>query len=204
VEIKPTALIGAATIGGAFTEKIIKAMASFNNRPIIFALSNPTSKAECTAEQAYKCSDGRAIFASGSPFDKVTLGSQTFYPGQGNNSYIFPGVALGTILCGIRHINDEIFLEAAETLAGMVTKEHLAEGRLYPPLTQVKEISVQIAIAVAKYCYKHDMAAFYPEPEDKEQFVRDQLYDHSYQDFLPDVYDWPAEYTKAITPNKTK
>uniref|UniRef100_A0A8C5Q471 Malic enzyme n=1 Tax=Leptobrachium leishanense TaxID=445787 RepID=A0A8C5Q471_9ANUR len=105
--IRPTALIGVAAIGGAFTEQIIKDMASFNERPIIFALSNPTSQV------AY--SVGRGIFASGSPFDPVTLpGGKTLYPGQGNNSYVFPGVALGVIACGLRHISDEVFLTTAE------------------------------------------------------------------------------------------
>ncbi|XP_068786652.1 NADP-dependent malic enzyme, mitochondrial isoform X1 [Struthio camelus] len=120
-KVKPTAIIGVAAIAGAFTEKILKDMAAFNERPIIFALSNPTSKAECTAEQCYRLTEGRGIFASGSPFSKVTLPSgQTFFPGQGNNAYVFPGVALGVIACGVRHISDDIFLITAE-----VSKWHL-------------------------------------------------------------------------------
>ncbi|XP_064361230.1 NADP-dependent malic enzyme, mitochondrial isoform X2 [Dromaius novaehollandiae] len=120
-KVKPTAIIGVAAIAGAFTEKILKDMAAFNERPIIFALSNPTSKAECTAEQCYRVTEGRGIFASGSPFSKVTLpNGQTFFPGQGNNAYVFPGVALGVIACGVRHISDDIFLTTAE-----VSKWHL-------------------------------------------------------------------------------
>lgn len=193
-EIKPTAIIGAAAIGGVFTERLLKDMASFNEKPIIFALSNPTSKAECTAEQAYNATEGRCVFASGSPFDPVTWKGKTLYPGQGNNSYIFPGVALGVVACEIGTISDQIFLLAAQALAELVTQQHLNEGRVYPPLDTIRECSVKIATKVAEYAYKNDVAAFFPEPSDKEAFIRSHMYDYNYPDALPVTYNWPDKH----------
>lgn len=191
--IKPTALIGAAAIPQAFTETILRDMAKFNERPIIFALSNPTSMAECTAEQAYNLTEGRCVFASGSPFDPVTVNGKTFIPGQGNNAYIFPGVALGVINFGVRHIPEEIFLKAAQTCSGLVTDAHLAEGRVYPPLSDIQEISLKIATDLGKYVYEKDLASRYPEPEDKKEFIWNSLYSTDYESFEPDVWDWPKE-----------
>ena len=116
--LKPSVMIGAAAVGGVFTQEIIEEMARLNKHPIIFALSNPTHKAECTAEQAYTFSEGRAIFASGSPFPDFEMNGKIYKPGQGNNAYIFPGVALAAICCGLRHISDDVFLASAESLAG--------------------------------------------------------------------------------------
>ncbi|XP_047736364.1 NADP-dependent malic enzyme isoform X1 [Hyalella azteca] len=191
--IKPTTLIGAAAIGGVFTPEILKDMASFNDRPIIFALSNPTSQAECTAEEAYKYTDGRAVFASGSPFDAVELNGRTFYPGQGNNAYIFPGVSLGVICTGIHHIQDEIFLMAAKALADMVTEKDLKEGRLYPPLSDIRKCSILIATYIAEHAYKTGIASTYPEPKDKKAFIEHQIYDFDYDkvSVLPRTWDWP-------------
>lgn len=189
--LKPTAIIGAAAVPGAFTEQIMKDMASFNKRPIIFALSNPTSKAECTAEQAYSCTEGRAVFASGSPFKPFTLKGQTFKPGQGNNAYIFPGVALAVIAVDIRRIPEDIFLKAAECLAGLVTKSDLDEGRVYPPLSSIRSVSLQIAAHIAEYAYRHNLACHLPEPEDKTKHIQTQMYNTEYQSYVPDVYDWP-------------
>ena len=117
--LKPTVIIGAAAGAGVFTQEIIEDMARMNKQPIIFALSNPTHKAECTAEQAYKWSEGRAIFSSGSPFPDYEMNGKIYKPGQGNNAYIFPGVALAAICCGLQHISDDVFLASAEALAGM-------------------------------------------------------------------------------------
>ncbi|KRX27552.1 NADP-dependent malic enzyme, mitochondrial [Trichinella nelsoni] len=197
-KVKPTAIIviwmldfaGAATITGAFNETILRTMAKLNDRPIVFALSNPTSKSECTAEQAYKFTDGRAIFASGSPFDKVEYGGKVFCPGQGNNSYIFPGVALGAICSMARHIPDEVFLIAAQVLSNLVTEKHMEEGRVYPPLNVVREISVKIAAAVAEQCYESGEAACFPKPDDMEAFIRSKVYSYEYDSYVPDMYEF--------------
>lgn len=153
--VQPTAIIGVSAQGGSFTEEVVKYVSSINSKPLIFALSNPTHKAECTAEQAYSWSGGKAVFASGSPFDPVTLpNGQHFEPGQGNNAYIFPGVGLAALLAEATEITDDDFLVAAQTLASMVTKDRLALGCAYPELTHIREVSKQIAVAVAQNIYR--------------------------------------------------
>lgn len=156
--IKPHALIGVSGTPGTFTAEVIAAMARLHARPVILALSNPTSKAECTAQQAYSGTDGRAIFASGSPFAPVTHKGKTHVPGQGNNAYIFPGVGLGVLVSEASRVTDEMFAVAARTLANMVTEDDLAMGRLYPSLSTIRDVSREIAIAVAEVAFARGLA----------------------------------------------
>ena len=156
--IKPHVLIGATGAPGTFTKHVVERMCAHNPRPVIFALSNPTSKAECTAEQAYQWSRGRAIFASGSPFGAVTCDGREFRPGQGNNAYVFPGIGLGAVACRARRIPDEFFLAAARTLAGLVTAADLARGSVYPPMREIRKISLAIAVSVAETAYDMKLA----------------------------------------------
>lgn len=159
-EVKPSILIGASAAGGAFTPEILQSMAEYNERPIIFALSNPTSKAECTAQAAYENTQGRCIFSSGSPFPPVQYEGRTFHPGQGNNAYIFPGVALGVIATGTHHIPEDMFLIAAETIAKHVSQDDIERGSLYPPLSLIRECSFEIAIGITKYAYAKGKFSF--------------------------------------------
>jgi malate dehydrogenase (oxaloacetate-decarboxylating)(NADP+) len=178
-QLRPTTLIGCAGQGGMFSEDIVRLMADQQARPIIFALSNPTSKAECTAQQAYEWSDGRAVFASGSPFEPVQFGNQTFVPGQGNNAYIFPGVGLGAVAARSNRVTNDMFLAAAETLADMVSDEDLAIGRVYPRLSQIREVSARIASEVARIAYREGLARG-DEPEDILADVREQMFQPLY------------------------
>jgi len=177
--LKPTAIIGVAAVGGAFTPDVLQTMATLNDRPIVFALSNPTSKAECSAEQAYRQTQGRALFACGSPYEPVKLDGQTFVPRQGNNSYIFPGVGLGVIASGARLVTDEMFMAAAHTLAQSVTEADIAQGSLYPALPRLREVSAQIAAAVADVAYQRGLANG-PPPNDLLGYVQSQMYDPHY------------------------
>lgn len=177
--LRPTALIGVSGTPATFTREIVEAMAQINERPIIFALSNPTSKAECTAEQAYGWSGGRAIFASGSPFPAVELDGKRFVPGQGNNIYIFPGVGLGALVSEASEVTDAMFLAAAETLASLVLPADLAEGRVYPPLAKIREVSLRIAVAVAACAHDAGLAQG-QRPADLEKDIRDRMFEPVY------------------------
>jgi malate dehydrogenase (oxaloacetate-decarboxylating)(NADP+) len=182
--LKPTAIIGVAAVGGAFTQEVVGAMAAINARPIVFALSNPTSKSECTAEQAYTWSNGRALFACGSPFDPVNFNGKRFVPRQGNNSYIFPGVGLGAIVTGTTRITEPMFMAAARTLAGMATEADLAQGSLYPPLSDVREVSARIAAEVAAIAFREKLATV-PQPPDVLAWVKASMYQPRYDGTVP-------------------
>jgi malate dehydrogenase (oxaloacetate-decarboxylating)(NADP+) len=182
-QLKPTAIIGVAATAGTFTEPVLRAMARLNKRPIVFALSNPTSKAECTAEEAYRYTDGRALFASGSPFDAVDFNGTRYVPRQGNNSYIFPGVGLGAIVSQARRVTDEMFLTSARSLAAQVTDADLAQGSLYPPLKQVREVSARIAAEVAELVYARGLTAK-PRPDDVMADIRANMYEPVYKPYV--------------------
>jgi malate dehydrogenase (oxaloacetate-decarboxylating)(NADP+) len=177
--LEPTALIGVSATGGSFTRAVVEEMTRLNPRPIVFALSNPTSKSECSAEQAYAWSGGKALFASGSPFDAVTIDGRTWVPRQGNNSYIFPGVGLGAVAARAERVTDEMFLAAAKSLAEQVTAADLAQGSLYPPLAQVRDVSLQIAVAVTEVAFRQGHAGIEP-PQSLVEHVRSRMYDPSY------------------------
>jgi len=181
--LKPTALIGVSGTPATFTKEIVESMTAMNERPIIFALSNPTSKAECTAEQAYTWSHGRAIFASGSPFAPVEIHGQRLVPGQGNNIYIFPGVGFGALACEAREVTDEMFLAAAQELAGLVTEQDLAIGRVYPSLTRVREVSLKIATRVAAMAYETGLAQA-PRPADLEADLKERMFAPVYREYV--------------------
>jgi malate dehydrogenase (oxaloacetate-decarboxylating)(NADP+) len=180
--IKPTILVGVSGRARSFNQDVIRAMNRHCDRPIVFALSNPTSKSECTAEEAYRWTNGKAIFASGSPFKPVRLGGRIFIPGQGNNMFIFPGIGLGAVVSGATRITDEMFYIAARTLAQMVTDEELASGTLYPDLGKIRQISLAIAAAVSRLAWDQGIAS-YDEPDDIRDHVRSCMWHPVYRPY---------------------
>jgi malate dehydrogenase (oxaloacetate-decarboxylating)(NADP+) len=181
--LKPTAIIGVGATPGLFTREVVEEMTRLNERPIVFALSNPTSKSECTAAQAYEWSGGKALFASGSPFDPVDFGGKHYVPRQGNNSYIFPGVGLGVVSVRATRVTDEMFMAAARTLAQHTSEADLAQGSLYPPLNRVREVSAHIAAGVAEVAYRDGLATL-DRPDDLVEFMSEQMYDPSYVSYV--------------------
>jgi malate dehydrogenase (oxaloacetate-decarboxylating)(NADP+) len=180
--VKPTALIGASGMSGAFTPEVLQTMAKLNDRPVVFALSNPTSKAECTAESAYVHTQGRVLFASGSPFPTVNWKGRTFVPGQGNNVYIFPGVGLGAIAARARTITDGMFLTAAKTLASLVRPEEIETGNIFPSLSRIREVSGRIALEVAREVFREGLSRG-EEPRDLAAHVESLRYDPEYPEY---------------------
>lgn len=176
--LKPTAIVGVSAQPKAFNEEVVSLMAEYNDKPIVFALSNPTSKAECTAEEAYKFSKGKALFACGSPFAPVEYEGKTFVPRQGNNSYVFPAIGMGCIYTRAKSVPTGVFLAAAKSLADLVSTEDLDKGALYPPLSEIRELSVSIATAVAEYCFDHDLAQI-ERPADLKAAVREAMWQPS-------------------------
>ncbi len=177
--VKPTVLIGVSKQPGAFNENVIKTMQKHVEHPIIFALSNPTSKSECTAQQAYEWTNGKVIFASGSPFKPVTYKGTTYEIGQGNNMYIFPGVGLGAVACRAIKITDSMFYAGAKALAELVDQKTLNKGKVYPDLKNIRDISAEIATAVCRVAYAEGLA-WEKEPEDINEFVKSKTYNPIY------------------------
>jgi len=173
--LRPTAIIGVSTMPKLFNRQVIEAMADINKRPIIFPYSNPTSRSECTAEEAYRWSDGRAIFASGSPFPPVEIGGRRLVPGQGNNVYIFPAMGMAVFATEARRVTDEMFIVAAKAVAEQVTEENLATGLIYPPQSRIFETSLYVAERVAACIFDRDLARV-PRPKDIAGFVRERAY----------------------------
>jgi malate dehydrogenase (oxaloacetate-decarboxylating)(NADP+) len=181
--LAPTALVGVSTVARSFNRQVVEAMSRKNPRPIIFALSNPTSKSECTAEEAYGWSRGKAVFASGSPFPTCHVEGKTFVPGQGNNSYIFPGVGLGVVACQARHVTDRMFAAAARTLASLVLPEDLELGRIYPSLKRIREVSAHIGAAVAEVAFRDGLAGV-ERPADVAALVRAAMWTPRYPEYV--------------------
>ena len=178
--LKPTGIIGVSTVPKLFNQPVIEAMAEINDRPIIFPYSNPTSRSECTAEEAYTWSKGRAIFASGSPFPPVHLGGRTFVPGQGNNVYIFPAIGMAVFATEASRVTEEMFIIAARAIAEQVSDETLATGLIYPPQSDIFKASLHAAIRIAEYIFEHDLAGV-PRPDDVAALIAAKAYTPVYK-----------------------
>ena len=181
--VRPTAIIGVSGQPNTFTPDILKAMGRINERPIIFALSNPTSKAECTAEEAYRHTDKRAIFASGSPFPDVNIDGRTFVPGQANNAYIFPGVGLGVLASEASRVTDEMFTAAAKSLVQQVTADDLKKGRIFPSLKRIREVSAYIALAVANIVFARGLTRM-STPADLPGHIKSTMYEPAFHQYV--------------------
>jgi malate dehydrogenase (oxaloacetate-decarboxylating)(NADP+) len=178
--IKPTTIIGVSTIGGAFTQNVIESMARINDRPVILALSNPTEHAECTPEQAYTWSKGRAIYAAGVQFEPVHYNGQTFLPGQANNFYIFPAVGMAIFATQAKRVTDEMFIEAGQAVADQVPSDLLKQGLLYPLQSNILETEIQTAARVAKLVFDAGLARV-ERPADMVAFIREHVYKPEYK-----------------------
>lgn len=181
--VKPTILVGVSGQGQTFTEDVVKEMLKYSDQPIVFALSNPTTKSECTAQQAYKWTKGKAIFASGSPFDPVRMRGKIFVPGQGNNMFIFPGVGLGAAMCQAKKVTDAMFYTAAKTLADLVTEEELALRTVYPDLRKIRKISLTIAVAVCEMAFDEGLARV-ERPKNIKSWIKKHMYVPEYPRYV--------------------
>ncbi|MCI4442748.1 MAG: NAD-dependent malic enzyme [Lentimicrobium sp.] len=180
LQVKPTAIIGVSTVGGAFDQQVIKNMSLVNKRPIIFPYSNPTSHSECTAEEAYVWSKGKAIFASGSPFAPVEYEGKLFTPGQGNNVFIFPAMGLALFATEAKRVTDDMFIIAAEAVAMQVTQNDFEKGLIYPHINDILKVSVNVAVKIAEEIFASGLAGI-ERPDDIRAFVKSKMYVPLYQ-----------------------
>jgi malate dehydrogenase (oxaloacetate-decarboxylating)(NADP+) len=169
--VRPTGIIGVSTVPKLFNREVIEAMARVNERPIIFPYSNPTSRSECTAEEAYRWSEGRAVFASGSPFPPVEINGRRFVPGQGNNVYIFPAMGMAVFATEAKRVTEEMFIVAAQAVAEQVTEEDLSMGLIYPPQSHILNASLHVAGRIAGHIFDQGLARV-PRPDDVGALVR--------------------------------
>lgn len=181
--VKPTMIVGVSTVAKAFNQRVIEAISDINRRPIIFALSNPTSRSECTAEEAYQWSAGRAVFASGSPFSPMQYGNRRLVPGQCNNLYIFPAMGLAIYATRAKRATDEMFLAAAHALAERVTPDDLEAGLLYPPQSAIFETEMHVARRIAEVIFARGLARV-EKPQDLGAFIQSQVYRPEYRNFI--------------------
>jgi len=173
--LRPTGIIGVSTVPKLFNREVIEAMAKINEHPIIFPYSNPTSRSECTAEEAYRWSDGRAVFASGSPFPPVEINGRHFVPGQGNNVYIFPAMGMAIFATEATRVTEHMFIVAAQAVAEQVTEENLSMGLIYPPQSHILNASLHVAERIATYIFDQGLAGV-PRPDDVGALVRARAY----------------------------
>jgi malate dehydrogenase (oxaloacetate-decarboxylating)(NADP+) len=180
LKIRPTAIIGVSTVGGAFNRQVIENMSLINERPVIFPYSNPTSHSECTAEDAYNWSKGKAIFASGSPFAPVLYNGKTFTPGQGNNVFIFPAIGLAVYATEATRVTDEMFITAAEAVAEQITQENFDNGLIYPPVNSIRAVSLNVAVKVAEEIFRSSLARI-KRPKDLKKYIEKKMYEPVYK-----------------------
>jgi malate dehydrogenase (oxaloacetate-decarboxylating)(NADP+) len=173
--LRPTGIVGVSTVPKLFNQQVIEAMTEINERPIIFPYSNPTSRSECTAEEAYRWSQGRAIFASGSPFSPVEIAGKTFVPGQGNNVYIFPAMGMAVFATEAKRVTEEMFIVAARAVAEQVTDQNLSTGLIYPPQSQILKASLHVATRVAEYIFDQNLARV-SRPKDIGALIQARAY----------------------------
>lgn len=181
--LKPTVMIGTTGKGGQFTQTVLEEFSSYQEKPVVFALSNPTSQSECTAEEAFKYTKGKCIFASGSPFKPVTWEGKEYTIGQSNNCYIFPGMGLGCVISGAIRVHDDMFLAAAESLASEIGEDHLEKRQLFPAFSEIRDISAHIGAAVAAKAYDLGLATKLPRPKNLLSYAKSCMYSPTYRQF---------------------